>query len=254
MDFGLKNKVALVAGASRGIGSSIAEVFLAEGARVVLAGRDGNALETKRSKLAEIYGQQVTAIPADLSNPETIETVLDSIEVLDILVANYGATNTPPGYDTPDDEWDRLLLANLTGPARLAKSCASKMVTRNGGVILFIGSIAGQESIGAPIGYAVGKSGLNAIVKVMARELGAAGVRVNLLSPGNVLFDGGRWAEKRKNDPKRVDKLIEATVPLNRFASPREIADIAAFLCSDRAAFMTGTDVTVDGGQTVAFR
>ena len=90
-------------------------------------------------------------------------------------------------------------------------------------------------------------------MKAMARELAPFGVRVNMISPGNILFDGGRWATRRSKDPKAIDDLIDRTVPLKRFGTVREVADAAAFLCSPDASFIVGTDLVVDGGQTTGF-
>ena len=127
------------------------------------------------------------------------------------------------------------------------------MGSRRTGSIIFIGSIAGLETVGAPVAYAAGKSALPAITKSMARELGPLGVRVNLICPGNFIFDGGRWSAKRTENPERIDAIIAESVPLQRFGAPREIADVAAFIASDRAQFMTGSTIVVDGGQTKSF-
>jgi 3-oxoacyl-[acyl-carrier protein] reductase len=118
------------------------------------------------------------------------------------------------------------------------------------GVLLFISSIAGMEAFGAPTDYSTAKSAIIALAKNMARKL-APNIRVNVIAPGNVYFEGGSWDEKIKQDKIRVDEIIKSTVPMNRFATPQEIADSAVFLCSNRASFITGTTLVVDGGQTV---
>jgi len=116
--------------------------------------------------------------------------------------------------------------------------------------LLFISSIAGLEAIGAPTDYSVAKSAIVALTKQLARKL-APRVRINCIAPGNVWFQGGSWDEKLQADPERVKALIENTVPMKRFGTPQEIADVAVFLCSSRASFITGA--VVDGGQTVGF-
>ena len=126
------------------------------------------------------------------------------------------------------------------------------MLEKSQGVLLFISSIAGIEAFGAPTDYSTAKNAIIALAKNMARKL-ASNVRVNVIAPGNVYFKGGSWDERIKQDKKRVDKIIQATVPMNRFASPEEIADAAVFLCSDRAKFITGATLVVDGGQTVGY-
>ena len=112
-------------------------------------------------------------------------------------------------------------------------------------------SITGMEAFGAPTDYSTAKTAIIALAKNMARKLASDGVRVNVIAPGNVYFEGGSWDEKMKKDIDRVNDIIKTTVPMNRFAVPKEIADSAVFLCSDRASFVTGTTLVVDGGQTV---
>ena len=107
-----------------------------------------------------------------------------------------------------------------------------------------------MEAFGAPVDYSTAKSAVAALAKNMSRKL-AADVRVNVIAPGNVYFEGGSWDEKIKEDPERVMQIIESTVPMNRFGTPEEIADSAVFLCSERASFITGSAMVVDGGQTV---
>jgi 3-oxoacyl-[acyl-carrier protein] reductase len=181
------------------------------------------------------------------------EVALREAEWLDVLVVCYGDTDTRPGFDTPDADWDRLINANLSGPARLARTVARDMAIRGKGVILFIGSICGHEILGAPIAYNAGKTALRAVTKTMARELGPSGVRVNMISPGNVIFEGGRWERKRAANAGQIEQMLNAVVPLRRFGTPRDIAAAALFLCSQDAAFITGADLVVDGGQTASF-
>ena len=116
---------------------------------------------------------------------------------------------------------------------------------------MFISSITGVEAFGAPAEYSTAKSAIIAFAKNMARKLASENVRVNVIAPGNVYFEGGSWDEKIQQDKKHVDEIIKLTVPMNRFASPQEIADSAVFLCSNRAGFITGTSLIVDGGKSV---
>ncbi len=255
MDLNLKGHSVLVAGASRGIGYAIAAGFLAEKASpVVITGRTAGPLEEARDSLGKQYGDDVRAFCGDMTQPSEIARCLDTFEDgPDIVIVNYGDTDSPATLDVDDETWDRLIEANLGGPFRMARAAAGIMGRRGKGSIIFIGSIAGLEAIGAPIGYTAGKSGLPAIAKSMARELGPRGVRVNLICPGNILFDGGRWSAKRTENPERIDAIISESVPLQRFGTPEEIADLVAFLASDRAHFITGATIVVDGGQTTSF-
>lgn len=239
-------KSVLIAGAGTGIGKGIAQAFAQAGATVILGGRRADVLEAAARDIG------ATALSGDFADPVAAAALLEKAGPLDILVVCYGATDTPPGFETTPQEWDRLLGANLSGPAHLSRIAAAGMKTRGQGVILFIGSICGQEVLGAPIAYNVGKSGLRALTKTMARELGAHGVRVNLVSPGNVIFPGGRWEAKKNADAAQVKKMLEDKVALRRFGTPQDIANAVLFLCSDRASFVTGVDLAVDGGQTIS--
>ncbi len=243
-------RTVLVAGASQGIGEGIASAFAQAGARVIVGGRRGEKLARTAAHLATSTGGQITPLAGDYADAADATRILRDAGTLDILVICYGDTDTHRGFDNGDAIWDRLIANNLSGPARLARLAAVGMKERSRGVILFIGSICGHEVIGAPIGYNVGKTGLRAVVKTMAHELGPHGIRVNMISPGNVLFEGGRWARKRADNPLEIDELIRKTVPLGRFGTPDDIAQAALFLCSDASSFITGSDLIVDGGQT----
>ncbi len=234
----------LVAGASTGIGKGIAQAFSQAGARVILGGRRANVLADAAKKTG------ATPLPGDYADPAAAEDLLKRAGALDVLVVCYGATDTMAGFETNVAEWDRLIQANLSGPAHLSRLAGMAMKAQRKGAILFIGSICGQEVLGAPIAYNVAKTGLRALTRTMAHELGSHGVRVNMISPGNVIFPGGRWEAKQAANPVQVAQMIETRVPLRRFGTPKDIAEAALFLCSDRASYITGIDLTVDGGQT----
>ena len=118
------------------------------------------------------------------------------------------------------------------------------------GCFLFVSSIAGMEAFGAPVDYSTAKSAILALSKNMARKM-ANSVRINVIAPGNIYFPGGSWDAKIKNNPSVVEDIIRSTVPMKRFGTPEEVADVAVFLCSDRSSFITGSIFVVDGGQTV---
>jgi 3-oxoacyl-[acyl-carrier protein] reductase len=240
----------LIAGASQGIGAGIAAAFACAGARVICGGRRVEKLALTVAGLKKCTGVQITSLAGDYADAIDAARNLRDAGQLDVLVICYGDTDASPGFDTDDESWDRLIVNNLSGPARLARLAAIGMKERGRGVILFIGSICGHEILGAPIAYNAGKIGLRAVVKTMAHELGPHGVRVNMISPGNVLFEGGRWAKKKIDNPFEVDELIKKTVPLGRFGTPDDIAQAALFLCSEAASFITGSDLVIDGGQT----
>lgn len=255
MDLGLTGKRVLVAGASRGIGFAMAEVFLREGARVVLLARTLEPLLKADQRLAAKYGEaQILAYPVDCADELAWPAVLDKIHSawggLDVVIANVGDGRGPQDA-LPDAEHFRMTWRSNFVTAEMTARATLPLLKASGGCLLFVSSIAGLEAIGAPTDYSVAKTALMALTKQLARRL-APGVRVNCLAPGNIYSLEGSWDAKIQADPQRVTALIEGTVPLKRFGTPEEIADAALFLCSERARFITGACLVVDGGQTVS--
>lgn len=255
MKLGLEERVVFVAGSSRGIGRAIARSFLEEGARVVLSGRGGEALDCCARELGTEFGaERILAWRGDLSTAEGALAALEFIGqhwgAIDVLVANIGSGSSVPGWSIGRTEWERVFENNLWPGVSLAEATIGGMVERRCGSIVFIGSITGVESLGAPIAYSVAKAGLAAYAKELARRVGEHEVRVNMVAPGNVLFPGGTWERKLAADRERVMGFVNAEVPLRRFGQPSEVADMVVYLASDRASFVTGACVIVDGGQT----
>lgn len=251
MDLELTGKVVLVAGSSRGIGLGVCEAFLREGASVVVTGRDGDAVAAAEAQLAA--PDRVLAWQGDTGEPAEATACLDAVRsrfgCLDALVANVGSGRGTRGWDVAAEEWLTVLQTNLLGSANLVRAAAPLLLEGNGGSVTFTASIAGLESIGAPIPYEAAKAALVHAAKALSRSLAPA-VRVNVVAPGNVLFPGGRWDELHAADPAGVDEMLRREVPLGRFGSPAEIADAVVFLSSARASFVTGACLVVDGGQT----
>ncbi|HET7568253.1 MAG TPA: SDR family oxidoreductase [Gaiellaceae bacterium] len=250
MELELNGAVALVAGSSRGIGLAVAEGFLREGASVAICGRDADSLAAAEARLAG--GERVLAWRGDAGDPERIPELLDAVRSrfgrLDALVANVGSGRGTRGWDVAADEWLASLQTNLLGSMSLVRA-AAPLLQDGGGSVTCVASIAGLESIGAPVPYEAAKAGLVHAAKALSRSLAPA-VRVNVVAPGNVLFPGGRWEELRAADPEGVDEMLRTQVPLGRFAEPAEVADAVLFLSSPRAAFVTGACLVVDGGQS----
>jgi 3-oxoacyl-[acyl-carrier protein] reductase len=253
MDLGLSQKVAVISGSSRGLGRAIAESFLHEGAFVVITGRKKSDLARTQKELSHIAGRHaLMSFAGDLTQASPIQRCLGlatkRFKRLDILVANLGSGRGELGWKTSDKIWDHLMDLNLLGPMRLVRAALPLM--GKGGSIVLISSIAGYEAVGGPYAYGAAKAGLLHSAKQLARELAGQKIRVNAVTPGNILFPGGSWDEKLKKNRSKVMSYIRGVVPMQRFATPEEIADVVTFVASSRARYMTGACVVVDGGQT----
>jgi len=254
MDLGLSDKRVLITGASRGIGAAIAEAFLEEGSKVCLVSRGSKQLfETQATLASEYGGEQVLVETCDCTNEQDLHSLRDGVDHcwggVDIVVANIGDGRSVPDALPDAEQWQKTWNNNFESALHTARTFLP-MLKKSKGCLLFVSSITAMEAFGAPVDYSTAKSAVSALAKNMARKL-AQEVRVNVLAPGNVYFPGGSWCEKVKQDAERVEKIIESTVPMNRFGTPEEMADAALFLCSERAKFITGSTLVVDGGQTV---
>jgi len=254
MDLGLKNKRVLVTGASRGIGLEIARHFLQEGAKVAISSRGQEQLTKAENELMSQFGKEnVLAQVCNFTQVDAVNGLAEYIEDqwfgIDIVVANIGDGRSVSDPIPQQEQWQNLWNVNFETSLITARTFYP-MLENSSGTLLFVSSITALEAFGAPVDYSTAKSAVIAFSKNLARKV-ADKVRVNVIAPGNVNFPGGSWDEKIKQDPDRVEKIIKLTVPMKRFGTPDEIADAALFLCSERASFITGSVLVVDGGQTV---
>ncbi len=253
-----QQKVVFVAGSSRGIGFSIAEHFLKEGACVALSGRDESALETAYQKLSlEFSSNKILKIKADLCKENDIKQALKDVHSqfkrIDCVVANVGSGREKPNLEFDEEILVQSFQMNLKGSLLLAKYAMEYFKSQKSGNLIFISSIAGIEDINAPIGYSAHKAALIAASKKLARLGGADNIRVNVIAPGNIYFKGGGWDRKLKENKKLVEEYIRKEVSLKCLGEPRDVAQAAIFLASDKAKFITGSVMVVDGGQTRSF-
>lgn len=257
MNLGLAGKVALVAGSTRGIGRAIAARLVAEGARVLVTGRDAGAVEATVADLAQSAVDRVAGCAGDLSKSDhclaAVEQAIARWQQLHIVIANVGNGSGTRGWNVGDDEWADRVEQNLYPAVRIVRAASAHLAAGGGGSVVLTSSIAGVEALEAPLPYSAAKAAVIALAKGLARDLAPHAIRVNAIAPGNILAPGGSWERRLQNDPVAVEAYIAREVPLGRFGTPEEIADAVVFLASDRASFITGTCLIADGGQTRGF-
>lgn len=254
MDLQLKQHVALIAGASRGIGEGIAEVLAAEGCHLLLCARGADVLRETTTRLADTHGVRVEAVAADVTEPDSAARLVSEAEQrfgrLDILIGNAGGNRRKPFSETTDDDWATLVDLNVLAHLRLARA-ALPLLERQGGSILFNASIFGREAGGTGLSiYNATKSALISAAKIMALELAPKGVRVNTIAPGSIRFPGSSWDRRVEADPEGMAEFVEQNIPIGRFGTVEEVARVAAFLVSPAASLVTGACLNVDGGQS----
>jgi 3-oxoacyl-[acyl-carrier protein] reductase len=258
MDLGLKDKIAVVTGSSRGIGLATATALAKEGCRVCLCARtEGQLLEAvKEVSAVAASPQHVIAVQADVMTADGAQQVVDRAAAafggVDILVNNVGGGGGGGLLDTPDQEWQAAVDQTLFPAIRMSRLAVPHMQRRGGGVITMIASIWGREA-GGRMTYNAVKAAEISLAKSLAQQLAPSNIRVNSVAPGSILFEGGSWWKRQQADPAGIAEFIRRELPFGRMGKPEEVGDVVAFLCSDRARWISGTSVVVDGGQSRAF-
>jgi 3-oxoacyl-[acyl-carrier protein] reductase len=246
MDRSLENKVAVVTGASRGIGRAIALELARRGARVVVNYHRNAEAAAEVVAAIEAAGGQATAVQADVGDFEQaaalIRAALDAFDGIDILVNNAGTTRDQLLMLMKEGDWDEVICTNLKSVFNCCKAAGRPMMRQRRGRIINISSVSGIAGQGGQTNYAASKAGIIGFTKSLAKELGPRNITVNCIAPGFVPTDlTADLSEELRH------KAIEST-PLRRMGRPEEIAYAVAFLASDEAAFITGEVLTVDGG------
>jgi 3-oxoacyl-[acyl-carrier protein] reductase len=244
--FDLTGKVALVTGASGGIGRAIAEGLHKQGAVVVLSGTRRDALDTLATSLAE----RVFVVPCDLSDRAAVESLVPAVEsaagaAIDILVNNAGITRDNLAMRMKDDEWDAVLAVNLTTGFRLARACLKGMMRRRYGRIIAITSIVGTSGNAGQANYAASKAGTVGMIKAIAAEAATRNVTANCIAPG--------FIETPMTDVlnEKQKTAILGAVPMQRLGQGSDIAAAAVYLASAEAAYVTGQTLHVNGGMAM---
>ena len=258
MNLSLQDRVVLVAGSSRGIGKAIAAAFLREGCRVCITGRSEAPLSQTLAEFETQCGQErVMSVCGDLADPaiprEALRKTRELWGRLDVVVANLGTGSGKSGWQLESSEWERLFRENFWASVTIAQAAIPLLAENKHGALLFVASITGVEATPAPLPYSAAKAALINYSKNLASQVARLGIRVNSIAPGNILFPGGSWERHLEKDKNKVMQMIDSNVPLSRFGTPEEIAELAVFLCSDAATFITGACFKADGGQTRSY-
>ena len=254
MDLGIKDKTALVTGGSRGLGKEIARSLAAEGARVVICARNSEQVLETAEELRRGCGD-VVGFTADVTSAEDRDRLLAETEKqfgpVDILVNNVGGNRRGSFLETTDEDWEAVLDINLKCHISLTREVARGMCDRGDGSVVFVTSIFGREAGGPGLAiYNATKSALISMAHILALEVAGSGVRVNSVAPGSIRHPGGSWDRRCIDDPEGMAKFVAANIPGGRFGRPEEVGDVVAFLSSQRASWVTGACLTIDGGQS----
>jgi len=246
--FDLTGRTALVTGASRGIGRAIAVAFAAHGADVALGGRDTTALDETRAAV-EAHGRKAIVLPADVTDPEAVQGMVDAaisgLGHLDTVVNNAGGNNFMiPFAQVRPSGWEKAMRLNLDSVVQVSRAVAPHLLERRTGSIINVSSVTGLMGVPLMSHYATAKAAVIALSKSLAVEWAWAGVRCNALVPGWVATELTEFA---RGDAGMEQGLL-SRVPMQRWATPEEIAGPAVFLASDAASFITGHALVVDGG------
>jgi len=258
MDLGLKGKVAVITGGSAGIGLSIAKGLSREGVHVALCARNEERLLKVTENLRNKYKIRAIGIKADITNPADINNLRDKIEKefsgVDILINNAGAGSEEKIMDAPDRKWQYYWDLHVMAVVRLSRAIVPLMDKKNGGVILNTASVCAKQPLDYEPIYNVTKAALVMLSKCLANELISHNIRVNCVSPGYTLTSD--WKKTAASLGKKegitweeyISRVAKQNVPICRFASPEEIANLFVFLCSPKASYCVGSTYYIDGG------
>lgn len=241
----LENKIAVITGAGRNIGRSIALAFAAEGAKIVVVDVNDN---DGRNVVNEIktFGTEAVYINCDISNSASVDDMFKNVHEkfgrIDILINNAGITRDTLIVRMNDDDWDKVISINLTGTFFCCRAAAKLMIVQKSGKIVNISSIVGLMGNAGQVNYSSSKAGVIGLTKSLARELASRNITVNAIAPGFVESD---MTAKLNNEQR---KKLTDQIPLKRTANPEEIANAVKFLVSSDADYITGQVISVDGG------
>ncbi len=252
MELGLRGRVVMVTGGSRGIGKAISLGFAEEGCLLAICGRTAETLEQTAEAIRKL-GVEVLMLPTDLTQPggseQFVRATLDRFGRIDVLVNNVGGSRRGDLEALSEQDWRDVYELNFFSTLGMVRLVVPVMKRQAGGRIINIASIWGRESGGA-MTYNASKAAVISLSKALARELASDGVLVNSVAPGSILFPGGSWDRRQRENPTQIVQFIKDELPLGRFGRPEEVAAVVVFLASARASLMSGACITVDGCQS----
>jgi len=249
MELNLEGKRVFISGSSRGIGLAIAQAFNDQGSQVVINSRNEDELQDITSSfkgLKYVSGDVTDEVEAK----RIIKEASSILNGFDVLVCNVGSgRSVQPGLEQ-NEEWKRIFDINFFSATNIIEASLDSLEDTKGSIIC-ISSICGVETIpGAPVTYSVAKSALNMYVKTISLPLAKKNIRINAIAPGNINFEGSVWSEKLKEDPATVNAMLESSVPMKKFGNLDDISNATIWLASEKSDFITGSVLTIDGGQT----
>lgn len=249
----LKDKVVLVTGGGTGLGRSMAERFLELGAKVAVASRRQDVIETAAREMAEKFGGETLGVPCDVRDPEAVHAMIDAVEAklgpVDVLLNNAAGNFISPTERLSHRAFDTVLNIVLHGTVYCTLEVGKRWIGRKQkGTVLNIATTYALAGSGYVVPSATAKAGVIAMTKSLAAEWGKYGIRLNAIAPGPFPTEGA-WS--RLMPTKEIEQMFESRIPLKRVGEHIELANLASYLISDMAAFITGDVITIDGGETV---
>lgn len=248
MDLGLNDKVVLVTGGTRGIGKAIANAFYKEGSRVIVTARGKNGLKKCEQEMPGIVTFAGDMLK-EADREALIQYVVDHLETIDVLINNVGGSNGSTIDETELSLFEEAMALNFFAAVDLCKRVLPIMKKQKRGAIINITSIYGRES-GGKATYNAAKAAAISFTKSLANEAIKDGIRVNGIAPGSILHPGGSWQKRIEENPEKMNEFVKTEIPAGRFGTPEEVANVAVFLASEKASWVVGATINVDGGQS----
>ncbi|WP_078597545.1 SDR family NAD(P)-dependent oxidoreductase [Evansella clarkii] len=248
MDLNLSGKNVLITGGSKGIGKGIAKAFLDEGANVGIVARGLEGLKSAKEEMPE-----AEIIQADLTDKQEREKAFkefsNKVGDIDILINNVGGSSGSSTMETPLEDFEAAMSLNYFSAVHFSQLAVPVMKNKGTGSIVNISSVFGRESGGKPT-YNSAKAAMISFTKSLADEVIKDGIRVNGVAPGSILHPSGNWQKRLDENPEKINKFVEEQIPAGRFGTVEEVANAAVFLASEKASWVVGATLNVDGGQS----